>query len=143
MCGGGAYNPTITAYIQKRYPNTQILPLNDAGIPAGAKEAITLAWQGMEAFVGRSILVPTRVEARKEYVLGDVSSIRNYCEVLHQGKLFGAVDHLSPVKELIKYVDGKVFNNKWRLMVSDGDLSIELRLSRVRWRRRIFLRDSC
>ncbi|KAI6778498.1 Anhydro-N-acetylmuramic acid kinase [Emericellopsis cladophorae] len=69
------------------FPDTSIVLLDEADIPAGTKGAILLAWQGTETMVGRSIPVPNRVEV----------SGRN---------------HINLVREIVNYVDGKVFDNK-------------------------------
>ena len=71
MGGGGAYNPNVTAFIQKNYLNTDIMMFDDVtGIPAGAKEAIAICAARNGSYCRPVNCCPYKVETRQEYVLG-------------------------------------------------------------------------
>jgi 1,6-anhydro-N-acetylmuramate kinase len=52
VCGGGARNSNIVAYLQEQLPNTRICNLDETGVPADAKEAVSFAQQALEAILG-------------------------------------------------------------------------------------------
>jgi hypothetical protein len=67
----------------------------------------------METIIGRSILILTRVETRREFILNKVSPNKNYRDIMRREIAFGNnANHLAPVKEMVNYVNGKVFDNK-------------------------------
>lgn len=70
--GGGSYNPNIIEYLHKRMPETRILLLDEIGIPVGSREAMDFAFKGLECILGRSLIVPKRVESSKAGIIGHI-----------------------------------------------------------------------
>ena len=105
MCGGGAYNPNIWNYIQEHFPKTRMCLLDESGIPAGAKEAVTFAFQGMDAILGRPLIVPDRVESKEPVIVGKVSPGLNYralqCRAVEFGRGYEKQAYLPPVRKAV------------------------------------------
>lgn len=68
---GGAFNPRFWDYRQRELgSNVRMTMLDESGVCGEAKEAITFAFQAMDAVMGRPLVVPQRVEIRSSTILG-------------------------------------------------------------------------
>ncbi|KAF8250487.1 UPF0075 domain protein [Wilcoxina mikolae CBS 423.85] len=106
MCGGGAYNPNIWKYMEEQFKDegVRFTMLDEAGVHGGAKEAITFAFQGMEAILGRPLVVPQQVETQTPTIVGKVSPGKNYRELLKKSVAFGGAvegEYLPAVREMV------------------------------------------
>jgi 1,6-anhydro-N-acetylmuramate kinase len=70
--GGGSYNPNIINYLREQFPQTKIQRLDVLGIPTGSREAMDFSLKGLEAIVGRSLIVPQRVESDRAGIIGQI-----------------------------------------------------------------------
>ncbi|PON29969.1 anhydro-N-acetylmuramic acid kinase [Trichoderma gamsii] len=113
LCGGSAYNPNIVNFIQKNYASTKIYTLDVAGIPAVAREAITLALQGMNTVVSRTVRTSHGAETRQQLIAGKISPGDNYGQVMQKVVQFGNGETLEPIRDLVNVVNGEEIHNKW------------------------------
>lgn len=105
LCGGGAKNVNIVSFIQESFPEMKVIMLDDAGVDGAAKEAITFAFQGMEAILGRPLIVPDKVESKEPVIVGKVTPGKNYRMLQRLAVEFGrdyvGSSYLPPVTKLI------------------------------------------
>lgn len=70
--GGGSYNPNIIEYLRKRMPTTTFDFLDELGIPTGSREAMDFGFKGLECILGRSLIVPQKVESSRPGIIGHI-----------------------------------------------------------------------
>ncbi|KAI4123877.1 MAG: hypothetical protein LQ347_005972 [Umbilicaria vellea] len=104
----GIYTDSVIVYIwgymqQELGSKVIIIMLDEAGVGGGTKEAVTFAFQALEAVVGRP-LVLQQVETRTPPIVRKVNPGKNYRELLRKSIAFGGHvqgDYLPPVKEMV------------------------------------------
>ncbi|OIW27836.1 UPF0075-domain-containing protein [Coniochaeta ligniaria NRRL 30616] len=90
MCGGGARNPNIIKYLQEQLPNTRICKLDETGVPADAKEAVSFAQQAVEALLGRAALVPVNSDSlTPNCISGKIAPGKKWRELMKMCVAFG------------------------------------------------------
>ena len=68
----GSYNPNIINYLRERMPNTRFAFLDEIGVPTGSREAMDFGFKGLECILGRSLVVPQRVESSRAGIIGHI-----------------------------------------------------------------------
>jgi anhydro-N-acetylmuramic acid kinase len=72
LCGGGARNRTLVARLAEALPGVRVAPMDDFGLSARAKEAVSFAILAWAAACGIPGNVPSATGARRSAVLGKV-----------------------------------------------------------------------
>ncbi|KAK5293282.1 hypothetical protein LTR99_010209 [Exophiala xenobiotica] len=112
MCGGGARNPNIIKHLREALPNTKICKLDETGVPADAKEAISFAQQGLDSILGRAALVPINSDTlTPNLISGKIAPGLRWREIMSMALEFGkGQSPLPTVKDMIvdrPYTDWK------------------------------------
>jgi anhydro-N-acetylmuramic acid kinase len=72
LCGGGSRNPTLVKMLQKYAAPAKVVVMDDVGINADAKEAISFAILAAHTINGIPNNVPTATGANKAVILGKI-----------------------------------------------------------------------
>ena len=71
--GGGARNPAVLAALLRALPGTRVQPLETAGIPAAAAEAMAFSLMGRNTLLGIPNHLPQTTGASHATVLGEIT----------------------------------------------------------------------
>jgi anhydro-N-acetylmuramic acid kinase len=81
--GGGAKNPTLSAWLAQLLPSAvRLLDHDDFGLPSTGREAIYFAVLGYQALQGRPNTVPGCTGARNPVVMGKLIPGANYAQLV-------------------------------------------------------------
>ena len=72
LCGGGAHNEALVAYLQRKLPHYRIQKTEGLGIAADWMEAIAFAWMAQQALHLRPSNLPAVTGAKHPCVLGAI-----------------------------------------------------------------------
>jgi|YNPBryantNP2012_1023418.scaffolds.fasta_scaffold02735_7 anhydro-N-acetylmuramic acid kinase len=73
VSGGGARNPMVMAFLRAELPTARVIPSDELGLPADAKEAVAFAVLAYETWHGRPGNLPAATGARRAVVLGSIT----------------------------------------------------------------------
>ena len=72
LCGGGARNPTLAAMLQDELPDARVAAMDEWGLSADAKEAVSFALLARETIRGAAGSVPRATGADQAAILGKI-----------------------------------------------------------------------
>ena len=72
LCGGGSRNPTLVKMLKKYAAPAKVIVMDDLGINADAKEAISFAILAAHTIIGIPNNVPSATGAKKPVILGKI-----------------------------------------------------------------------
>lgn len=84
LCGGGARNPTLARMLQAALPMAHVRPVDELGLDADAKEALTFGVLAYATLHGWPGSLPGATGAAHPAVLGGIVPGANYRELLEQ-----------------------------------------------------------
>lgn len=106
MCGGGAHNPNVVDYLRAEMPRVRVCSLDETGVPADAKEAVSFAQQALEAVLGRAALVPINSDSlTPNCISGKIAPGKRWRDLTRRcvafGESCGYEGALPTVKEMV------------------------------------------
>lgn len=72
VCGGGARNDVLMRGLRAEFPEAEVVPSDERGIPANAVEAVSFALLARAALLGVPANVPGITGARRPVILGKI-----------------------------------------------------------------------